>query len=545
MDSSFPWRVYAAHTLATWGDNMWWFAGGLYMMQIDTKSLQLTAIYGLVLAATVILFGASVGNWIDKTRRIVAARTFLVIQNLCVSICALTLSFYLFNNNVNSTVVSSSNYDVIIKWLVIVTSILVSAVAKLASSGTVILIQKDWIVVIANGDNDKLAGMNSVLRTIELTTYMLAPILAGQLFTFAGYVWTGFFIAGWNVVSVIFEYILLAGIYKQYPKLDKKAVVVQEEQLMETLPLNNEVIDKNGNKEPVLKPVLKPVQAAAVTPPSYISETLSGWKLYYGHEVRNAGIGLALLYMTVLGFDNITYGYVIMQGIPEAILGGVVAISALIGVIGSATYPILRKWLGLEKTGCLGMFLLVSMSSLSVASVFVPTSPFWNNFEGQSFDDLKTSGYTSVIVLLTGITAARYGLWIVDLSITQILQERVEESRRGVINGVQDSMNNTLDLLKCVLVICMPRQESFGILIFLSFASISTGWIFYSVYFCKRVRKLKRQQQGPFVEDGGSTCSSSAVEEEKENLTHTEEEGFGGSTPTPPPPPALAIEGPV
>ena len=34
-----------------------------------------------------------------------------------------------------------------------------------------------------------------------------------------------------------------------------------------------------------------------------------------------AGIGLALLYMTVLGFDNITYGYAFTQGVPEFVLG--------------------------------------------------------------------------------------------------------------------------------------------------------------------------------------------------------------------------------
>ena len=77
------------------------------------------------------------------------------------------------------------------------------------TAGTVILIQRDWIVVIANGDKDSLAKMNSVLRTIELTTYMVAPIVVGQLFHFAGYIFTGFFIAGWNVVSVALEYLLL------------------------------------------------------------------------------------------------------------------------------------------------------------------------------------------------------------------------------------------------------------------------------------------------------------------------------------------------
>ena len=106
------------------------------------------------------------------------------------------------------------------------------------------------------------------------------------------------------------------------------------------------------------------------------------------------------------------------------------------------------------------------MTSMGLISVFLPTSPFWNNFEG--LESLKYDGYTSVVVLLTGITAARFGLlkdtfylewpfgrvscnlgkktfaglWIIDLSVTQILQEEVEEDRRGVINGVQDSLNN-------------------------------------------------------------------------------------------------------
>ena len=77
--------------------------------------------------------------------------------------------------------------------------------------------------------------------------------------------------------------------------------------------------------------------------------------------------------------------------------------------------------------------------------------------------------------MLTGIILARFGLWIVDLTINQILQERVAEDKRGVVNGVQDSLNNSLDLLKCVLVIMLPNMETFALLIFLSFVSINIG----------------------------------------------------------------------
>ena len=93
-----------------------------------------------------------------------------------------------------------------------------------------------------------------------------------------------------------------------------------------------------------------------------------------------------------------------------------------------------------------------------------------------TFDDFVQK-YSSASVFLLGIILARFGLWIVDLTINQILQERVAEDKRGVVNGVQDSLNNSLDLLKCVFVIILPDKETFAILIFLSFVSINIGYM--------------------------------------------------------------------
>ena len=164
------------------GHFRWWFAGGLFMLQLDnSSSLQLTAVYGLVLAASVILLGAAVGNWIDKTRRIIAARSFLAVQNLSVALAATILRYTVharymlfggklhdqnFKSNFSvylywlqsTTETERDGWAEVNKWLVVVVSISPCAVARLASSGTVILIQRDWIVVIANGDNDRLAG---------------------------------------------------------------------------------------------------------------------------------------------------------------------------------------------------------------------------------------------------------------------------------------------------------------------------------------------------------------------------------------------------
>ena len=77
--------------------------------------------------------------------------------------------------------------------------------------------------------------------------------------------------------------------------------------------------------------------------------------------------------------------------------------------------------------------------------------------------------------MLSGIILARFGLWITDLSITQILQENVEESRRGIIGGVQSSLNSAMNLIKFVCVLFLPNPRTFGFLILVSYSFITAG----------------------------------------------------------------------
>ena len=121
-----------------------------------------------------------------------------------------------------------------------------------------------------------------------------------------------------------------------------------------------------------------------------------------------------------------------MQKVPHAALGALVGISALVGVAGSLAYPIFRQKFGLDRTGLIGMFLLVSCSSLAVLSVFLPGSPMdlshitFENTEAiieklnvTETVDLKVVAeknwldvefwvpFSSVLVLLSGIILAR------------------------------------------------------------------------------------------------------------------------------------------
>ena len=62
---------------------------------------------------------------------------------------------------------------------------------------------------------------------------------------------------------------------------------------------------------------------------------------------------------------------------------------------------------------------------------------------------------------------------------TQLIQENVKESERGVINGVQNSMNYLLDLLHFIMVILAPNPEAFGLLVLISVSFVAMGHVMY------------------------------------------------------------------
>lgn len=52
------------------GDRMWNFAVAVFLVELYGNSLLLTAVYGLVVAGSVLLLGAIIGNWVDRNPRL-------------------------------------------------------------------------------------------------------------------------------------------------------------------------------------------------------------------------------------------------------------------------------------------------------------------------------------------------------------------------------------------------------------------------------------------------------------------------------------------
>nr|XP_015832802.2 solute carrier family 40 member 1 [Nothobranchius furzeri] len=510
--SSAKFLIYMGHALSTWGDRMWNFAVAVFLVELYGNSLLLTAVYGLVVAGSVLLLGANIGNWVDRNPRLKVAQTSLLVQNSCVIVCGVLLML-VFQYKEQLTEL----YDGWILTTCYILVITVANIANLASTATSITIQRDWVVVVAGQDSSSLADMNATVRIIDQLTNILAPMLVGQIMSFGSHFIGCGFISGWNLCSMCVEYALLWKVYQKTPALAVKAGQKEQQQELKQLsptkdlesgqspeessqPLMNETVNTPNPPEP---------QGCCYRVTEPLCTFKAGWVAYYNQNIFFAGMSLAFLFMTVLGFDCITTGYAYTQGLNGSMLSLLMGASAVSGICGTVAFTWIRKKCGLIRTGFISGMVQLSCLTLCVISVFAPGSPFdlsvspfqdlYTHLVGQQSlpeaDHSLTSGnattmepaeefpplqsYMSVGLLFAGVIAARIGLWSFDLTVTQLIQENVIESERGVINGVQNSMNYLLDLLHFIMVILAPNPEAFGLLVIISVSFVAMGHMMY------------------------------------------------------------------
>ncbi|MEQ2197316.1 hypothetical protein XENOCAPTIV_027486 [Xenoophorus captivus] len=254
---------------------MWNFAVAVFLVELYGNSLLLTAVYGLVVAGSVLLLGANIGNWVDRNPRLKAttcevnvvfgqicvpnvgpgvstvAQTSLLVQNSCVILCGVLLMLVF---HFKGQLVELYNGWILVRdpdpallhapWLhsdettCYILVITIANIANLASTATSITIQRDWVVVVAGQDSSRLAGecfqffltyMNATVRIIDQLTNILAPMLVGQIMAFGSHFIGCGFISGWNLCSMCVEYALLWKVYQKTPALAVKAGQKEQE----------------------------------------------------------------------------------------------------------------------------------------------------------------------------------------------------------------------------------------------------------------------------------------------------------------------------
>jgi len=259
------------------------------------------------------------------------------------------------------------------------------------------------------------------------------------------------------------------------------------------------------------------------------------------------GFSLALLYMTVLSFDSVTRAYVIEQGLSEAILGILNGLGAALGILSTLLYPGFVKRLGLVRTGVIGFWSEFSALVFCLFSLITPGTLFTpiqnyvlgscpsNSFstntnytmDGNIIDWIIypcSYGKISVLLLVLGITVNRFGLWLADLTVNQLQQERVPEDIRGLIGGTQQSLNQFFDMLRYILIIVLPRMHQFGFHVCLSVLSVFTASLIYTIWSCSTSSQLVPPSTDVEMADTHADLAKHYETELKQKLNYVDEE---------------------
>lgn len=228
-------------------------------------------------------------------------------------------------------------------------------------------------------------GTNSILRRIDLTCNILAPVSTGLILDYGSRFIGILFIAGWNIVSVFVEYTMLSSVYHSCPALGNKTVDTNR---LDVAGSNSEPdlvnVDLSENDEDgtVLVPRVKTPRSFSLICTLLVDKLKSrvrvlrfGLKLFFQQRVAFAGIGLACLYLTVLGFDSITTAYAYSQHVSAAALGILTGAGALTGIFGTFLFPKFRQMFGLVKTGLISHSIQLFFLMFCVASVWSPGHP--------------------------------------------------------------------------------------------------------------------------------------------------------------------------
>ncbi|MCL7024605.1 hypothetical protein MKW94_012314 [Papaver nudicaule] len=466
--SSLIVRLYFGHFLARWGARMWEFSVGLYMINVWPDSLLLAAVYGVVEAASTAIFGPIVGKLVDRLTYVQVLRLWLLAQNLSFIVAGVTVTWLLVYSGLRI-----SGFAVFAS-LVVLTNVS-GAIGVLSTLAGTILVEREWVIVISNGEPPEvLTNMNSVIRRIDLSCKLFAPVASGFIISFVSLEASAVALALWNVISVWLQYWLLKSVYDGIPALGennerRKARFEQRAPVETSSSISTDtdiLLSRVGSSSAMEERNWKRKVVERLSQVAFFD----AWIVYLQQDVVLPGVALSLLYFTVLSFGTLMTATLEWKGIPAYVIGIVRGISAMVGIAATLLYPLLHSCISTLRTGLWSIWIQWSFLLVCFASVWIQNSDI------------------SAWMLMGGVAASRLGLWMFDLSVMQQMQDQVPPSDRCIVGGVQNSLQSILHLLSYVMGIIISNPKDFGKLTILSMLFTTLAAVLYSFYIY-RVRK--------------------------------------------------------
>ncbi|KAG2177441.1 hypothetical protein INT44_007952 [Umbelopsis vinacea] len=250
---------------------------------------------------------------------------------------------------------------------------------------------------------------------------MLAPLFVALLTSTASTMVAVYFIAAWNVASLVIEYVCILMVYNSSPILSVPKPLLPEENQASAYLGNSRWQDlKYCVTSPlILGKVIVSIKRNIITIISSITPL-------------SASLSYAMLFLTVLSMGGTMIAYMVAKQYSDPVISGIRAVCVVgkyiwkTGLAATFISPILTRRLGLIRCGLWSIWSQVFCLLPVVLAFYI--------------DD--GAGITSTVLLFLGMALSRVGLWSFDLAETQIIQEGAPNDRAGLISGFQYSLCN-------------------------------------------------------------------------------------------------------
>lgn len=493
--------LYVSHFFAQFSEVAWQFFNTLCLAAItDYQSLILVSTYGIATGLAVCIAGPTAGRFIDTSNRLLVAQRLIWLENIAVVLA--TVFYFVLLANESDTMGNPENAELVptdLSWLSyrlqgVPTDFLsvllllgihaLGAAAQVLDKAFVVAIERDWVVVMSQAAADSLgtdqesdaaastfsswlSETNISMRQIDLGCKVAAPSVAGFMIplfvgrgsspTGSNLRWACLFIGALNVAALVVEYVCTKQIYMMLPSLAFKSPT-----------------QGGGNEDDSAKAgdeVSSTSEFNIETPSCEKCRLPRGLRIYMDQKISWAGIALAMLYLNALSFGNgIMTAYLLYRDMKVELVGVCRGVASVISLLGTVLYYVSAKRMSLEGTGMWSILFECGCLSLCFGSLYVDQHTW------------------SLGMLITGVCLSRIGLWVFDIAVTQLQQERIPADVRGVVGGVQQSLNAFFGLLCFTLGVFFPSTSDFQVYVSTAFGSVSVAACFYAigVYYPKR-----------------------------------------------------------
>jgi solute carrier family 40 (iron-regulated transporter), member 1 len=428
-------KLYVSHFLSTWNFRGFEFGAVLFLATIFPGTLLPMSSYALIRAASAIILAPASGRYIDNGERLRVIRSSIVWQRGAVVLsCAL---FWLMLKRKGSL----PTWGIIILLGV---NIFLACIEKLCSIMNTVSVERDWVIVIADGNESALREMNSQMRRIDLFCKLMSPLVIALFDGFSTEV-AILVTFGINSVSMVVEYALFARVYKVVPSLAHRR----------TAPIAEH--DEAGSTQRTRSPTRSVAQQTI--------SLVENLQIYTSQDAFLPSLSLSILYLTVLSFAGQMVTYLLAVGYTSTIVGLIRMVSTACEMSATWLAPWAMSQLGPVRTGI--WFLSFQMACLGIAVLvfWAAKAPIW-----------AASG------LVGGTALSRIGLWGFDLSAQIIIQEEVEPQHRGSFSTTEAALQNFFELCAYASTIVFFRPSDFKYPAMMSIVAVYVAGALYAKF---------------------------------------------------------------